>query len=101
MILRVSVAVALPERQEVIEVSLPEGSTVEDALRAALIEERFPGLGAPGAEWAIWSRPVPRTAALRDGDRVEALRALRADAKDRRRARARLNPSSKRSRSAP
>lgn len=99
MSLRVWVALALPERQEVLEVELAEGATVADALAAARVAERFPALAA--APVGIWSRPCTREHKLRDGDRVEVYRELRADAKAQRRARARLKPSSSRSRNGP
>ena len=99
--MRIQVAVALRERQEVIEVTLPPGATVDDALAAARIAERFPEVDAARAAVGIWSRPCTRATRLRDGDRVEVYRALAADAKEQRRARARLKPSSPRSRSGP
>ena len=99
MSLRVWVAVALADRQEVFEVELPEGATVADALAAARLAERFPELAR--APVGIWSRPCGREHRVRDGARVEVYRELRADAKAQRRARARLKPSSSRSRSGP
>ena len=85
--LRVSVAAALPGRQEVIEVELPDGSRVADAIAASGVLERFPELR--GAATGIWSRPCREDARLREGDRVELYRPLVADAKQMRRARAR------------
>jgi len=97
--LRVSVAIALPDRQEVIDLELPEGATAGDAIAAARIEERFPDLDAGKFKLGIWSRPCAAEAPLREGDRVELYRPLVADAKAQRRARARVSPSSPRSRS--
>jgi putative ubiquitin-RnfH superfamily antitoxin RatB of RatAB toxin-antitoxin module len=85
--LRVSVAAALPDRQEVIELELPEGSRVADAIAASGVLERYPELR--GAATGIWSRPCAAEAALREGDRVELYRALVTDPKQARRARAR------------
>ena len=97
--MRILVAVALPGRQDVVEVALEPGATVADALAAAKVRERFPEL----ADFAvgIWSRRCTPEERLRDGDRVEVYRELAADAKAQRRARARLKPSSPRSRSGP
>jgi putative ubiquitin-RnfH superfamily antitoxin RatB of RatAB toxin-antitoxin module len=95
----VSVAVALADRQVVIEVRLADGATVRDAIVAARVEERFPDLDFGALGVGIWSRPCALGTRLRDGDRVELYRPLRADAKAMRRARARLRPSSTRSRS--
>jgi len=99
MSLRVSVALALPGRQEVVELELADGATVGDALAAAALARRFPELELGALEVGVWSRPCDRSTPLRDGDRVELYRALQADAKAERRARARLRTSSPRSRS--
>lgn len=90
MTLRVSVVVAWPDRQEVIECALPEGSTIADALAAARVAERFPDLSK--AAVGIWSRNCERETKLREGDRVEVYRPLIADPKQMRRARARGKP---------
>ena len=100
MSLRILVAVALAQRQEVIALELPEGSTAGDAIGAAGLHERFPELDWAHCELGIWSRGCDGATVLRDGDRVEVYRALTADAKAMRRSRARLKPSN-RSRNGP
>ena len=87
MTLRVSVAAALPGRQEVIDVEVPDGARVADAIEASGVLERIPELD--GAATGIWSKPCARDALLREGDRVELYRGLIADPKQARRARAR------------
>ena len=87
MTLRVSVAAALADRQEVVEVELADGSCVADAIEASGVLERFPELR--GAATGIWSRRCAADAVLRDGDRVELYRPLVIDPKQARRARAR------------
>jgi putative ubiquitin-RnfH superfamily antitoxin RatB of RatAB toxin-antitoxin module len=99
MTLRVSVALAMTGRQEVVDLELPEGATVAEAVAASGLLERFPGLDPATLSAGVWGRGRPAEARLRDGDRVEILRPLRADAKAQRRARAGLRPSSPRSRS--
>ena len=89
MTIRVSVVVALPQHQEVIELDLPAGSTVAEALEQSRVAERFAELASPALKVGIWSRPCSRDTPLRDGDRVEIYRPLAADAKQMRRARAR------------
>jgi putative ubiquitin-RnfH superfamily antitoxin RatB of RatAB toxin-antitoxin module len=93
--LRVSVAAALPDRQEVTEIELPPGATAGEAVRASGIVERFPELAGEPWRLGIWSRPCEATTALRDGDRVELYRALSADPMEQRRTRARLRPSTR------
>ena len=93
--LRVSVAIALAQRQEVVEIELPEGSRVADALRAAPVRERLLGIDAGVLDTGIWSRRCATDTLLRDGDRVEIYRPLAADPKAMRRRRARLKPSTR------
>jgi len=80
--MRVEVIYALRARQRVRRLELPKGATVRDALRAA----RLPVGRAAG----IFGRVAEPGARLRDGDRVEIYRALRADPKEARRRRAAL-----------
>jgi putative ubiquitin-RnfH superfamily antitoxin RatB of RatAB toxin-antitoxin module len=100
MTLRVSVATALPDRQEVVVLEMPEGSTVADALRQSRALDLLAGEDPASLRVGIWSRACAMDTTLRDGDRVEIYRPLRADPKDMRRERARLKPST-RSRSGP
>jgi putative ubiquitin-RnfH superfamily antitoxin RatB of RatAB toxin-antitoxin module len=95
MTIRVSVAVALPQRQEVVAVELPDGSRLCDALAAARAQDRFPGTPIEALRVGIWGRACAPDTRLRDGDRVEIYRPLRADAKAQRRTRARVNPSTR------
>lgn len=96
--MRVLVVVAFPEGQEVVAIDLEEGATVGDALAAARLRERHPELSFTRV--GVWGRRRGLDAVVRDGDRVEVYRALRADAKAMRRTRAGLRPST-RSRSGP
>jgi putative ubiquitin-RnfH superfamily antitoxin RatB of RatAB toxin-antitoxin module len=98
--MRVTVAVALASRQEVIELELAARATVADAIAAARLDERFPGVDFSAMRTGIWSRAAQAATSLREGDRVELYRPLEADPKDMRRTRAKVKPSS-RSRSGP
>jgi putative ubiquitin-RnfH superfamily antitoxin RatB of RatAB toxin-antitoxin module len=98
--MRIAIVAPTPERQEVVEVDLPEGSTVAAALERVRSHAAFAHVDWESARVGIWSRECARDARLREGDRVEIYRALRADPKTQRRARARLKPST-RSRNAP
>jgi putative ubiquitin-RnfH superfamily antitoxin RatB of RatAB toxin-antitoxin module len=98
--MRISVAIAVPSRQEVVEIDLPEGSTVADAIAAVKPQSRFAGIALETVEAGVWGARVAGDAVLRDGDRVELYRALKADPKDQRRRRVRPKPSP-RSRSGP
>lgn len=98
--MKVAVALALPGRQHVVTLELPEGSTVGEAVAASGLATLEPGLDVDALATGIWGRACDRRARLREGDRVELYRAIEADARSMRRARARLRPST-RSRSGP
>ena len=98
--MRIMVAVALADRQEVVELEMAEGSDVQAALATAHIAKRYPELDMAHCEVGVWSKPCARSTKLRDGDRVEIYRPLKADAKEMRRSRAQVKPSN-RSRSGP
>jgi putative ubiquitin-RnfH superfamily antitoxin RatB of RatAB toxin-antitoxin module len=68
-----------PRRVDRVALRLALGSTLADALAAA-------GL-ALQPDCGVWGRRVPLTHPLRDGDRVEVYRPLRADPKEARRLR--------------
>ena len=84
----VEVVYALPERQALITVSLPEGSTARQAIEASGIRERFPGLDVESDDIGVFGRRVGPDHVLGDGDRVELYRPLLADPKEVRRRRA-------------
>jgi len=96
--MRVLVVVALPSGQEVVAVDLEEGASLAQALAAARVAERHPGLSLDRT--GVWGRRRNPGFVLREGDRVEVYRPVRADAKAMRRARAGLS-SATRSRSGP
>lgn len=83
----VEVAYAEPGRQFLRRLELPAGAAVADAIEASRLQETF-AIDTAALAAGIWSRPVPRHALLRDGDRVELYRPLRADPKESRRRRA-------------
>jgi putative ubiquitin-RnfH superfamily antitoxin RatB of RatAB toxin-antitoxin module len=84
--LRVEVAYARPDRQMLLRLELPVGSTAIEAVRqcAPSFED---GLPEP-LELSIFGHPCPHGTALADGDRVEVLRPLVFDPKESRRRRA-------------
>ncbi|CNE97045.1 RnfH family protein [Yersinia kristensenii] len=86
--IRVEVVYALPERQYLRVVSLDEGSTVEEAIRASGLLELRPDIDLTKNKVGIYSRPVKLRDKLNDGDRVEIYRPLIADPKELRRQRA-------------
>ena len=84
--IKIDVVLAVPGRQELRRILLPEGSTVEDAVRLSGLSEGIPGFDP--ARVGIHGKLVPGNTILRDRDRVEIYRPLQADPKDVRRMRA-------------
>ena len=74
--MRVLVVVALAAGQDVRELDLPEGASLADALAAAGVAERHPGL--PLDRVGVWGRRSEPGRVLREGDRVEVYRPVRA-----------------------
>lgn len=81
----VEVVFALPESQSLISVSLPDGSTVADAIESAGEADRFPDMDTSALQVGIWGHIVARDHALKEGDRVEIYRPLDMDPREARR----------------
>ena len=86
----VEVAYALPERQRLISLRVPEGTSMYDAVLRSGIAGYFPELDIDQASMGIFSKVVgnPKARALTQGERVEIYRPLIIDPKDNRKARA-------------
>jgi len=84
---RYEVAYARPDRQFVIEVELPEGATARDALLASRLLETCTEIDPAAVLLGVYGKAVPADYAVRDGDRVEVYRPLKADPRVARRAR--------------
>jgi putative ubiquitin-RnfH superfamily antitoxin RatB of RatAB toxin-antitoxin module len=78
-----------PRTVHEVELDLPEGASARDAMRTAGWLERFPETASldEAVSLAVWGRRCEPDQALRDGDRLELLRALRVDPKVARRER--------------
>jgi putative ubiquitin-RnfH superfamily antitoxin RatB of RatAB toxin-antitoxin module len=86
--IRVEVVYALPAQQVLQPVRLATGATVEAAIRASGVLERFPDIDLARNKVGIFSKLVKLDEIVRDRDRVEIYRPLIADPKEVRRKRA-------------
>lgn len=83
--LAIEVAAALPDRQMVIPLVVDENCTVWEAVEKSEIANRLPGLAIDRERIGIFGRICKPDRRLRDGDRVEIYRPLKADPKEVRR----------------
>jgi len=91
----VEVAYALPDKQRIVELQVPEGTTAMEAVVQSGIERLFPEIDVNSAVLGIFSQvlgskglPAAGDYRLKDRDRVEIYRPLIADPKEARRKRA-------------
>lgn len=75
-----------PDTCDRVQLSLPAGATVAEALAASGLIERH-GLPAQGLRLGVWCKPREADAVLRERDRVEVYRPLTVDPKEARRQR--------------
>ncbi|EDM48356.1 RnfH family protein [Marinobacter algicola] len=90
--IRVEVAFARPDRQEIISLSVEEGTTAVEAVKRSGIVAIFPEVDPESDDMGIFGKVIKNPSAheLRDGDRVEVYRPLQIDPKQ-----ARLNRAKK------
>jgi putative ubiquitin-RnfH superfamily antitoxin RatB of RatAB toxin-antitoxin module len=81
----VVVACAEPDRQTVMALEVPAGCTAGEALDRSGIFARHPSLDPASCSVGVFGREVPRGHVLAAGDRVEVLRPLPEDPRERRR----------------
>lgn len=84
----VEVAYALPDKQYLYRVKVPEGSSVEQAIIASGLLEIRSDISLQENKVGIFSRTVKLHDEVQSGDRIEIYRPLIADPKDLRRQRA-------------
>ncbi|MFA6051350.1 MAG: RnfH family protein [Methylobacter sp.] len=84
----VEVAYAKPEEQAIVTLAMPEGATVEAAIKASGLLERFPEISSSELKVGIFGEVCKLDQPVREGDRIEIYRLLIHDPKDARRQRA-------------
>ena len=85
----IEVAYALPDKQRIIKLDVPEGTTVMQAVIMSRMDSIFEDLTlSDDLKLGVWGKAVTIDRALAAGERVEIYRNLLADPKEVRRARA-------------
>jgi putative ubiquitin-RnfH superfamily antitoxin RatB of RatAB toxin-antitoxin module len=90
--MQVEVAYARPDRQEIVPVKVPAGTTALEAARLSGITDLFPEIELDNTDMGVFGKVIkdPSAHELREGDRVELYRPLKIDPKQ-----ARLNRAKK------
>ncbi len=90
----IEVAYAMPHKQEILSVEVPEGTTVYEGACLSGMEKHFPDIDYDSIDMGIFGKMVkkPKEERLRAGDRIELYRPLIIDPKQ-----ARLNRAAKKS----
>ena len=85
----IEVAYALPDKQRIIKLDVPEGTTVMQAVMMSQMDSVFEDLAlSEDLKLGVWGKAVTADRALVAGERVEIYRPLLVDPKEVRRARA-------------
>ena len=86
--MQIEVVYALPQRQEIAHVKLPVGATVQQAVAASGLVQKYPEIDLAKNKLGVYAKLAKADTALRDRDRVEIYRPLIADPKEVRKQRA-------------
>ena len=86
--LSIEIAYALPQKQELVQLKLPVGSTVQQAVEASGLKQKHPEIDLAKNKVGIFGKLSKLDTPLRDRDRVEIYRPLIADPKEVRKKRA-------------
>ena len=87
-ILQIEVTYAKPDRQDVVRLRVPEGSTIQHAIEASGLTQRYPEIDLAKVKVGIYGKLSRMDTVVRERDRVEIYRPLIADPKEVRKQRA-------------
>lgn len=87
-LISIEVAYALPRQQFLIQETVPEGSTIADALARSEIRQLVPHIEIIDGRVGLFGKVAKMSQVLREGDRIEIYRPLVNDPKEARRRRA-------------
>ncbi len=78
------------DRQWIVDVEVPQGSSLRDAVVASGLPQRVPGLDPDALDLGVFNSPREPHEPVREGDRIEIYRPLAIDPKEARRIRAEI-----------
>lgn len=83
--LRIEVAYARPDRQALVKIRVPAGTTIREAVRLSGIRGEFPEIDLDANKLGVFGKKLPGDTPVKEGDRVEVYRPLKADPREVRR----------------
>jgi len=86
--INIEVVYALPEKQKIVKLKLPEGTKAIEAVAASQLSQVFNEIDETDIKLGIYSQHIENEQILKEGDRVEIYRPLVADPKEIRKRRA-------------
>ena len=89
--IQVEIAYALPQKQRILKVEIPEDASAKDAVIKSGIVDEFPEIDPETAKLGVFGKLLRGAVKLRAGDRIEIYRPLIADPKADRKKRASAN----------
>ena len=81
----IEVTYARPDKQLILSVSVPTGTTIEEAIELSGIAQRFPEIDLGNLVTGIFGKRAKLDQVLAEGERVEIYRPLKADPREVRR----------------
>ena len=87
-VIEIEVVYALPNRQVLLSLPVPAGSTIAECIKLSGITTHFPEIIISEAQVGIFSRPETLATVVNAGDRIEIYRPLTADPREMRKLRA-------------
>lgn len=84
----VELVYALPEQQTLLSFTVPQGTTIDQAITLSGIQSHYPALDLADMKVGLFGKIAPRKQVLREKDRIELYRPLIADPKEIRKQRA-------------
>lgn len=84
----VEVAYATPDKQSIVPLTVPVGTTALAAAQQSGLDKQYEDLSIDDSKLGIFGKAVATSQVLKEGDRVEIYRPLIADPKEVRKARA-------------
>lgn len=86
--IEIDVCYPLPDKQVLLRIKLAEGSTLQQAVEASGLLQKYPEIDLKKNKFGVWNKLSKLDSILRDRDRVEIYRPLIADPKEVRKQRA-------------